>query len=80
MDIQRTASHNNTSARRVELKRSYLDKKVVLDAKNLTPNPFPSGKGNNGFLLVNVNREQSSAPRATLRLIPGAGVTLPKEA
>jgi hypothetical protein len=76
MDIQRTASHNNTSARRVELKRSYLDKKVVLDAKNLTPTR--AGRGT-GFLLVNVNREQSSAPRATLRLIPGAGVTLPKE-
>ena len=62
-----------------------------LDAKNLTPNPFPRGKGNRnvGSNLFHrekgnnreegepdlFDREQSSALRATLRLILGAGVT-----
>jgi hypothetical protein len=57
---------------------------MVVEIKNLTPNPFPRGKGNQivgsnpfpsgkgtGFMLT----EQSSALRATLRLTLGAGVT-----
>ena len=48
----------------------------MADASNLTPNPFPSGKGNRIYVSEN---KRASSPFCDFFSL-GAEVTLPKEA